>query len=267
MTNSGFDGEYWNVDAKTKNIVRFQFNHHTGYQTVSAWASCFPEDCEWGETELHVLNDEEESSHELHAFATWDFEPRLSHCLFKLVEDELTVEWISIRTEIPSSRKTLKFHKDAERSAAARNPDPLAKFKHMWDGSEPGWRLIQYSDRVSLVEFHFDETGPTRAEFPSILEFVGPFPDESEDDMWDRLRGCSGIGLATPLGPTKMNRLRTLEREANLNLTICTIEPDDYLVLTPKGNHFNWVAFLSYRRPVIERMLDADVPVVSGQLE
>ena len=61
-------------------------------------------------------------------------------------------------------------------------------------------------------------------------------------------------GLATPLGPTKMNRLRTLQRAANLNLTVSTIEPDDYLVLTPDGNHYGWVALLPYRCPVIERM-------------
>jgi len=267
VAGSVFEGEYWNVDSETSAITRLQFAQLADHACVSAWGSCFPEECEWGETELEVLNDDDETSGERHAFAKWAFDSEPSYCLFTMDQDELTVIWISIRSDIPSFKMTLTFRKDAERSADAQNPDPLAKFKHMWNGSEPGWKLIQYTHQVFLVEFNFDESGPTRSEFPAIVEFVGSFPHESEDQMWERLRGCSGIGIAKPLGPPEMNRLRTYQRENNLNLTVCTINPDDYLVLTPNGNHYGWIAFPHYRRRVIKRMIDADVQVVSGDLE
>ncbi|MFN7845533.1 MAG: hypothetical protein ACK5N9_27735, partial [Pirellula sp.] len=49
-------------------------------------------------------------------------------------------------------------------------------------------------------EFNFADAGPTRSDIPALVELVGMLPNESEDEMWERLRGCSGIGLAKPQG-------------------------------------------------------------------
>ena len=267
MSESDFDGEYWNVDAKTSSITRFHFVRRGNGVYASAWGSCFPEDCEWGETELHLLDEHDGANAATNAFATWNADSEPSHCLMTIVDGLLTVTTIAIRSEFPSYRTISTFRKDAVRSAEAQHPDPLAKFRHMWDGSQPGWKLIQYDTDVFLVEFNFDETGPTRSEIPAIIEFIGTFHEESEDQMWERLRGCSGIGLGKPLGRTELNRLQTRQRESDLKVTVCTIGPDDYLVLSPDGHHFDWINFLRYRRPVIERMIDAGVLVVSGQLK
>ncbi len=214
-----------------------------------------------------MLDGDDRPDSETHAFTTWhaDFEP--SHCLMTLADGLLTVVEIAIRSKFPSYRNVSTFRKNAERSAEAQNPDPLAKLKHMWDGSEPGWNLIRYDTDVYLVEFNFDESGPARSDIPVIAEFVGKLPEESEDQMWERLRGCSGIGLAKPLGRNEMNRLQARQRENDVKVTFCTIGPDDYLVLAPDGNHYGWMNLLRYRRPVVERMLNAGVPVVSGHLE
>lgn len=265
--DSVFDGEYWNVNAETSAITRFQFARQGDHLCVFAWGSCFPEDCEWGDAELHLLSDDGESPGTRHAFATWEFDSEPSHCLFAMHEHELTVNWISIQSDIPSYKMMMTFRKDAARSAAAQNPDPIAKFKHMWDGSEPGWKLIQYDTDVFLVEFNFADAGPTRSDIPALIELVGMLPNESEDEMWERLRGCSGIGLAKPQGRNGMNRLHALQRENDVKVTFCTIGPDDYLVLSPDGNHYGWINLHRYRRPVVARMISADVPVVSGHVE
>jgi hypothetical protein len=52
-----------------------------------------------------------------------------------------------------------------------------------------------------------------------------------------------------------------------VKVTFCTIGPDDYLVLSPDGNHYGWINLHRYRRPVVARMISADVPVVSGHVE
>lgn len=259
-----FQGEFWNTDVNASGITRLQFLHGTH---VSAWGACFPEDCPWGETEFHLLNEMSNTSGVQYAFATWGSDSELTHCLLTLVDDELTVVQIAIRSEYPSYKMTETFRKDAERSAEVKNADPLRKFKYMWDGSQSGWKLIQYTHQVFFAELNFDESGPTRSEFPAVFKLVGPFPDETYDQMWERLRGCTGIGLPSPIGPLGMGRLRAFQLENNLNLTVCTIDPDDYLVLAPSGHHFGWMALQNYRKSVIERMLDAGVPVVSGRLE
>ncbi len=267
MSHSVFDGEYWNTDARTSSITRIRFVPRGTVVYASAWGACFPEDCEWGETELQLLNKHDDSDAESHAFATWDADSEPSHCLMTIVDGLMTVIQIAIRSEFPSYRSISTFRKDAAKSAEAQNPDPLVKLKHMWDGSEAGWKLIQYDTDVFLVEFNFDESGPTRSDIPAIVEFIGTLPDEPEDQIWERLRGCSRIGLAKPLGQAGMNRFQARQRESETKVTFCTIGPDDYLVLSPDGNHYGWINFLRYRRPVIEHMINAGVPVVSGHVE
>lgn len=267
MTQCPFDGEYWNVVEETSSITRLLFTHLDDVHFVEAWGSCFPRDCEWGETELYLLNDKDEAGIGLHAFATWDWDPDPTHCLFELSANELVVTKISLQSEIKSYKVSETFRKDESKSVAARNADPLDKFKAMWDGSEPGWRLIQYDKPVYLIEFNFDESGPTRGELPAVIEFEGLKPGETEEQKWELLRGCEGIGLGAPIGSSRMERLRQLESEYDLDLTVQKIEPDDYLVLQPSGGHYGmWTVLPSYRRPIVERMLDAGVPVVSGRL-
>jgi len=261
--NTNLIGEFWNTDAKTPEITRLLFSKRAGRSYVSAWGACFPTDCEWGETDLHLLDDASDSTGKVHAFATWELEG-LSHCLLTLDREELTVLSISIRSEF-NSKTHSSFRKDAIRSAKARNPDPLEKFSRMWDGSERGWKLVQYKHPVYLVEINFKQKGPTRREFPAVLEWFGSLPNETKEQMWQRSRGCSGISISNPFNPTKMKRLKRLQREYGLDLTVYTIEPGDYLVLTPMGNHYDWVCFPKYRRPVVDRMLKAGVEVVAGK--
>lgn len=145
--------------------------------------------------------------------------------------------------------------------------EELEKYRRMWDGSETGWKLIQYDSRVYLVEFDFDKCGPNHREFQSILQFVGSRENETEEQAWERLRGCTGIGMAAPLGPTRMKLLRQHESENDLRLTVTPIEPTDYLVLTPDGFHCNWFIRPELRLLVVARMLKSGADVVRGRLD
>lgn len=265
-----FNGEFWNTDTKTSHITRICFAERGSSIFASAWGSCFPNDCPWGEVELHLLTELDASvANESHAFATWPSDEDSTHCLMTLSNGLLTVVEIAIHSEYPSYKVVSSLRKDPVRSAEVRSTDlPLAKLKHMWDGSELGWKLVQYDTDVYLVEFNFDESGPTRADIPVIRKFVVERPGESNEQMWERLRGCEGMVVAKPLGPNAMNRLQTLQRECDFTVTVCAIGPDDYLVLSPDGNHYGgWIIFPRYRRPVIEQMINAGVPIVSSHVE
>jgi hypothetical protein len=273
VSENRFGGEYWNSDAKTSAITRVHFVTREGKSYVSAWGSCFPKDCEWGETELHLLatlDDENALSDAAFAFATWDSDDgEPNHCLMTLVNNLLTVDQISLRSTYPSYKVTGTFRKDAAKSTAALNPDPIAKFQHMWDGSEPGWKLVQHPHPVFQVEIDFDESGPTRAEFPTLLKFIrlkGCFEGDSDEVIWERLRGCGGM-TREYLGPNEIGKVREIQSEGTLRMHIHTIEPNEYLVMTPNGGLYGWLALEAYRRQVVERMLDAGVPVVSRAIE
>jgi hypothetical protein len=143
----------------------------------------------------------------------------------------------------------------------------LDEFRHMWNGTQSGWKLIVYDSPVYLVEFRFDDSGPNRREFLSVVRYVGPLPDETENEMWERLRECTGIAIAAPLGPTQMELLRQDEAENALDLTVHTIDKGDYLVLTPDGLHQNWLDDPQARLPVVMKMLEAGVDTIYGHLD
>lgn len=220
---------------------------------------------------MHILEQRIEDSTGVVAFASWEWEDDegITHCLFRQVGNEVEVVYISIHPEpnFSSYKMKLMFQKDTDRSLAAENADPVDSFKNMWDGSEEGWQLVQYSERVFLVEFNFAESGPTWDEIPSVVEFVGIQKNETKRQLWERLRDCAGIGISAPFSETRMECLRQHEHEHDLDINVITITPDDYLVLTPDGSHYSWSCFPKYRRPVIEKMLDAGVPIVSRHLE
>ena len=106
-----FDGEFWNTDAETSAITRLRFAQRDDGIYASAWGSCFPEDCEWGETELHLLDGDDRSDSEAHAFATWHADSEPSHCLMTLADGLLTVVEIAIRSQFPSYRMVSTFRK------------------------------------------------------------------------------------------------------------------------------------------------------------
>lgn len=261
---NSFDGEFWNVNLNAIGMTRFQFSERAGRRYVSAWGRCFPTDCEWGETKLYILKTVRKS-HVVHAFATWRFGSELVHFAFKMKKEELFVESFSLLSEFQYFAKEI-FKKDAVRTLAAPIVDPINSFAHMWDGSEPGWKLVQYKQPVYLVEFHFKKAGPTRRELSVSTEFIKA-RRESDEQLWKRMRGCTGIMVSQPLGKTRITLLKKQQKEMKLNLSIYRIAPDDFLVIAPKGYHYCWVAFDKYRKPVVKRMLAAGVPIESRELK
>ncbi len=251
------NGEFWNCDAENAHITRLRFAQRNDCHYVSAWGACYPRDCEWGGTVLSVAADGIGR-----AFASWNLETGVTHCLFDANSGALKVtiispECLSITDHV--------FQKDAERSAETLNP--LVKLRHMWDGSQPGWKLIQYDSPVYLIEFEFDESGPSRQQIPVLVEFHGPFDWQSEAEIYERLRVCTGLGIAEPLNASQLERLEQLQEQLNFDVNIETIAPNDYLVLAPDGRHHNWSTSPNFRRRVIRMMLAARCPILNGRLD
>lgn len=267
MAKTRFNGEFWNRDRKTDAITRFRFFERGRQHFVAAWGACFPSDCEWGDTKLHILRCDDNRDKSTYGFATWRSSEEPSHCLFQLTKREMIVDWVSLHTDIQSFKMQLVFQQDPARSKEARSFNPLTRFSNMWDGSEQGWKLVRHDTPVFLIDFNFGESGPTKEECDVMMNYIELWPRETKRQLLRRLRGCTGIHLADPFGQTKMKLLKEQQLKTALNLTEYKIGTNDYLVLTPQGSYFGWAGIYTYRKPVIERMLKAGVPIVSRQCD
>lgn len=267
-----FTGEFWNVDPETKGMTRFQFTERKGRNFVSAWGSCFPSDCEWGETELFRLKDIENRSKNTEiAFATWRHDSTaLNHLLFRSTRDGFSTEQICLHAE---RRKRSGYYakeyfcKDPVRSATP--PNPLRKFSNMWDGSEPGWKLVRYRQKIYFIEFRFRQSGPTRREFELLKDYLYPVPDDDTGEKhWKRMRGSQGSFDGVPHGQREIDSLKNLRRRAGKSMVLHPLKAGELLASSPKGFIYPFHCMCtSWRQPVIAKMLEARVKIVTRDLK
>lgn len=140
----------------------------------------------------------------------------------------------------------------------------ISEYQHMWDGAESGWQLVRYDTPVYLVEFHFDQTGPTDSERLAAAEFHAPIREDGR-----LIDGCPGFAIAAPISAPRISHLHQLQIEHQLELTIVEIAPGDCLVISPNGFHYCWLLSpgIEYRKPIVRKMLDAGLNVVDRHLD
>ena len=63
--------------------------------------------------------------------------------------------------------------------------------KHLWDGSEPEWKLVRVDQTVWRVAFDFAPSGPTKAEILALRGLLSEFRGAPTADVWNRLRGMT----------------------------------------------------------------------------
>ena len=90
----------------------------------------------------------------------------------------------------------------------------LENYRRLWNGTESGWKVCQYKGSVWLVEYTFDASGPTDSEFVLFVEFVSPFPNESQEHMRSDFAHASVVQWATQFG-------RTHRKETEMLVRVC----------------------------------------------
>lgn len=132
----------------------------------------------------------------------------------------------------------------------------LQRYRRFWDGSESGWKVCQYKRSVWLVEFTFDESGPTDSEFDTLVEFYPPRANESLQQMREKFRDCSGWATGRPLSETQLQRIvRT-----GLRTSLTEVRPDHHLILMPDDVHY-FIQDPSLREEVAEKMIAAGTDI------
>ena len=80
----------------------------------------------------------------------------------------------------------------------------IDEYGHLWDGSEPGWRLQQTDFSVHHITFRFPVEGPTHTDVVALRGLLDELRDKPMQEIWSELRGCrflasirGGVGHTT----------------------------------------------------------------------
>jgi hypothetical protein len=136
----------------------------------------------------------------------------------------------------------------------------LDEYRHLWDGSEPGWTLVRVDRVVWRLVFEFGESGPTQLEIASLRTLLDEFRDIPLSTVWKRLKGLRRYEPDQQYGD---NDCRTLsERAAILGLRVQPIARDagGCVPISPGGCALI-IENNALAKEVTDRMREAGVPI------
>lgn len=136
----------------------------------------------------------------------------------------------------------------------------IDEYRHLWDGSEPGWKLHRVHCTVWRMTFRFSDSGPTGSEVLSLRRLLDAFRDQPMTEVWAQLRRRPSYAVGHELSEIEMRRLAERARQASLRFTAEPIDRGGYLPIAPDGSALI-IEDDDLAARVIRRMLDAGVPV------
>lgn len=74
-------------------------------------------------------------------------------------------------------------------------PCMMSNYSHLWDGTEPGWVLLQVHRQTSTIAVLFDEPGATPLEIQALRRVVPEFTALPAQQVVLQLRGRRRIDL------------------------------------------------------------------------
>ena len=101
-TNTSFaefdemQGTWINTNSTSRSIPKVIIHEKHGKKMIRVFGSCFPEYCDWGSTDLHVLGDSILSTKFPYGFATWDKDYAVTHVTLKLENGALSLSVFTI---------------------------------------------------------------------------------------------------------------------------------------------------------------------------
>ena len=136
----------------------------------------------------------------------------------------------------------------------------LDKYRHLWDGSEPGWTFHRFDRVVWRISFSFSPDGPTQTDILALRKLLPDLRAQPISDVVGNLRGQTEFKLPNELGNIAMRNLVDAAKKMGLQPDTEPIDNGGYLPVHSDGSAMiiedDNVAAL-----VAERMRAAGVPV------
>src|SRR3982750_4968948 len=91
-----FEGEWINVDPKTRGLTRLVISREENGWGIQAWGRCHPSDCVWGIVPLEPIGKSVTDSSFNRGFAIWDPGFATNYVTLRLEKGHLFAEMITI---------------------------------------------------------------------------------------------------------------------------------------------------------------------------
>lgn len=104
----------------------------------------------------------------------------------------------------------------------------MSNYSHLWDGTEPGWVLLQVHRQTSTLAVLFDEPGATLLEIQALRRVVPEFTALPAQQAVLQLRGRWRIDLGE-MESREARRLIKRLRDCGLRVEEQTLDRSGYL--------------------------------------
>jgi hypothetical protein len=91
---------------------------------------------------------------------------------------------------------------------------------------KPTWKLHQFTHPVWLVEFIFDDTGPTETEFEPVFKLTGSDLGLTREEFAFRMDGCCGYSTGQPFTASQVKYLQ----DAGIRMSLTEVGPIHHLI-------------------------------------
>lgn len=99
---------------------------------------------------------------------------------------------------------------------------------------QPTWKLHRFTHPIWLVEYHFDEDGPTETEIEATFRYVGEYLQLTREEFAVRMDGCSGFLLGQPYIASQIEFLQS----AGIRISLTEIPEGNHLICTEGQKYF-----------------------------
>ena len=139
--------------------------------------------------------------------------------------------------------------------------DPVDRSRHLWDGSEPGWKLCYVELIVWGITIQFASSGPSLREIAAMRKLLDEFRDKPASEVLDRLRGVREYQLDHSFDDTSSRHLVEKATQLSLNAKRQPYDRSGYLPIDPNGGTL-LIERDDLSNQVVKNMLKAGVPVI-----
>ena len=105
----------------------------------------------------------------------------------------------------------------------------LDEYRHLWDGSEPGWTLHRFDRTVWRITFSFASNGPSQSDIIALRKLLASLCSKPISQVLAQLRGQAAYELPNELGNIEMRNLMDTARELGLQPNAESIDRGGYL--------------------------------------
>ena len=142
----------------------------------------------------------------------------------------------------------------------------LDEYRHLWDGSEPGWTLHRFDRIVWSITFSFAANGPSQSDIIALRKLLPALRAQPLSQVLAELRGQSVYEMPDELGNIDMRNLMDAANKLGLQPNAESIDRGGYLPVHTGGNAMI-IEYDDVAARVAEKMLAAGIAVTEVHVD